>query len=195
MLANTGVILAGGKSSRMGFDKQFIRMKGKLIVEYQVEALSKIFEEIIIVTNKPEEYQGFGCKLASDELPDFGPLGGIHAALKASQSEYSFFIACDMPFINPEYILFMKDRLNEADSRPQAIVTRFGNWIEPFNAYYSKSLLPVILKAYEDRELRISRMLEKSETLYIDETVARGFSPDWDMFANINTRKDLKRFK
>lgn len=195
MLANTGVILAGGKSSRMGFDKQFIRMKGKLVVEYQLEVLSKLFGEIIIVTNKPEEYKDCGCKLVNDELTDFGPLGGIHAALKASSSSFSYFIACDMPFINEEFILFMKNKLKEAKPKPQAVVTRFGNWIEPFNAYYSKDLLPAILEAYEGKQNKISLVLEKSEVLYIAEAQARSFSPDWDMFTNINTRKDLEKIK
>lgn len=195
MLASTGVILAGGKSRRMGFDKQFIKMKGKLIVEHQVEALSKLFEEIIIVTNKPREYKGFGCRLVSDELPEFGPLGGIDAALKSSSSQFSYFIACDMPFLNNEYILYMKNRLLQAEPRPQAIVTRFGNWIEPFNAYYSKELLPVILQAYRDKEMRISRVLEGAKVLYLEEAEARSFSPDWNMFTNINTKKELAKFK
>lgn len=191
MLMNTAVILAGGKSNRMGFDKQFIKHRGKLIVEYQLEALKKLFKEIIIVTNKPEEYKGCDCKLVSDELPDFGPLGGIHAALKASSSIYSYFIACDMPFINTEYILYMQDRLKEIKAEPKAVVTRFGAWIEPFNAYYSKELLPDIEQAYIDNQRKVSRVLDRVQVLYIDEAEARRFSKDWDMFININTKEDL----
>lgn len=169
MPANTAVILAGGKSSRMGFDKQYIRVKGKLIIEYQLEILRKLFEEVIIVTNKPEEYKSYGCRLVSDELPDFGPLGGIHSGLKASNSQFNYFIACDMPNINSEYILFMRDRLQSAEPRPEAVVTRFGNWIEPFNAYYSKDLIPAILQAYEGKHMKIGGVLGEARVLYINE--------------------------
>lgn len=193
MLSDTAVILAGGKSSRMGFDKQFIKLKGKNIVEYQLETLRKLFSEIIIVTNKPDDYRSCKCRLVSDELRDFGPLGGIHAGLKASNSLYSYFIACDMPNINAGYITFMMERLKETSPRPQAAVTRFGNWIEPFNAFYSKDLIPSLEHAYRQRQLQISKVLGNSNVLHIEEEQARSFSPDWDMFININTIEDLEK--
>ena len=175
----------------MGFDKQCIKIGANLLIEEQLKMLRPIFKEIIIVTNKPAYYQHLNCILTTDALKDFGPLGGIHAGLKAANCESCYFIACDMPNINPDYIMYMSDIMNRSNSY-QAVVTRFGNWLEPFNAFYGKSLLTDIEHAYREHQIKISDLLAKVQTCYIEETVARSFSPDWSMFDNINTQEDLK---
>ena len=191
MLTGTAVILAGGNSSRMGFDKQFIMLNGKRLIEQQIQALQGIFSQIIIVTSKPELYKDFPCKITRDQLHNFGPMGGIHAGLKAAQSQFSYFIACDMPHINQAYILHMLNIINKANPSPQAVITRFGDWLEPFNAFYSKDGILLIEQAYKVKNRKISRMLNNAQVHYIEEIEARSFSPDWSMFANINTQKDL----
>lgn len=195
MLADTAVILAGGKSSRMGFDKQCIKINGRLLIEQQILELQNIFNEIIIVTNKPKLYESYNCILAMDELEDFGPLGGMHAGLMAAKSEFCYFLACDMPNINQSYILHMLSIINRCDFNKQAIITCFGNWLEPFNAFYSKSLLPVIEQAYNANNMKIGSVLANAHTYYIEEIQARSFSPNWSMFANINTQRDLEKLK
>lgn len=191
MLTGTAVILAGGKSSRMGFDKQCININSQPLIELQIQALQKIFNEIIIVTNKPELYSNYSCVVTTDILNDFGPLGGIHAGLMKAQSQFSYFIACDMPNINQDYILYMLNMINTNRDKTKAIVTRFGDWIEPFNAFYSKDLTKAIEQAYKVKNKKIGNMLEKAQTEYISESEARKFSPEWRMFANINTQQDL----
>jgi molybdopterin-guanine dinucleotide biosynthesis protein A len=191
MLTGTAVILAGGNSSRMGFDKQCIMLNGKRLIEQQIQVLQGIFSQIIIVTSKPELYKDLPCKITTDQLQDFGPMGGIHAGLKAAQSQFSYFIACDMPHINQAYILHMLNIINKANPSPQAVITRFGNWLEPFNAFYSKDGILLIEQAYKVKTRKISRMLNNAQVHYIEEIEARSFSPDWSMFANINTQKDL----
>lgn len=195
MLAATAVILAGGKSSRMGFDKQCIKINEKPLIEQQIHILRSIFKEIIVVTHKPQLYKNLDCILTADQLVDFGPMSGIHAGLKASQSEFSYVLACDMPNINQEYILHMLRIIGEDHTRQQAVVTRFGSWLEPFNAFYAKSLIPVIEQAYEDKDKKIGNMLARAKSYYIEEVDARSYSPDWTMFANINTREDLIKLK
>lgn len=195
MPKQTAVILAGGKSSRMGFDKQCISLDGRLLVERQIQDLREVFDEIIVVTNKQQLYEGLGCSLVRDEIKDFGPLGGIHAGLKHSNSEYCYFVACDMPYINKDYILYMLSMINIPASGPAAVVTRFGKWLEPFNAVYSKRLIPVIERAYKENNRRISSVLKETQVHYIEEAIARGFSPDWSMFTNINTQEDLFKLK
>jgi molybdopterin-guanine dinucleotide biosynthesis protein A len=191
MLTGTAVILAGGNSSRMGFDKQYIKLNGKRLIEQQIQVLQNIFSEIIIVTNKPELYKDCACEITKDQLQNFGPMGGIHAGLKAAQSQFSYFIACDMPNINQAYILHMLKRINKESYGPQAVITRFGDWLEPFNAFYSKDVILLIEQAYKVQTKKISSMLENAQVHYIEEAEARSFSPDWRMFANINTQQDL----
>lgn len=193
-LANTAVILAGGKSSRMGFDKQLIKVKDICITEHLVEMLNPVFENIIIVTNKPELYKDKNIIIAEDVYKGYGPIGGIHAGLSKSQSMYNYFIACDMPNINKYYIEYMIKRMEEDCYKNNVVITKKADWIEPFNAFYSKKLIPAIEDNINKGKVGIMELLEISDVLYIDEAIARGFSPDWSMFANLNTREDLKGF-
>ena len=190
MLTGTAVILAGGKSSRMGFDKQYIKLNGVLLIERQMQMLQNIFSEIVVVSNKPELYQDYNCILVEDQLRNFGPMGGIHAGLMAAKNQFSYFIACDMPHINEDYIMHMLNIIKEGPDN-QAIITRFGQWLEPFNAFYSKSAISVFEQAYHEKTKKISKILEKAQVRYIEEAEARSYSPDWSMFANINTQQDL----
>ncbi len=189
---DTAIILAGGKSSRMGFDKQFLKLRDKYIVEMITEKLEKVFNEIIIVTGKPEEYMKYGYKLVEDEIKDFGPLAGIHVGLKSSSSIHNYIVACDMPFINIEYVNYMRSLINEHEGRVDGVITRLGEWIEPFNAFYSKSLLKRLEENIVKGNKQINILLQDSKVLYVSEAVAREFSPDWDMFTNVNTIKDYE---
>ena len=120
----TAIILAGGKSSRMGFDKQLLKIDERRLMDSLIQKLHKEFEEIIIVTNRPDLYIGLSHIITSDILKEKGPLGGVHAGLKLSSSQYAFIVACDMPNINMEYVNFMKDQLRDLDSK--GCVTEFG---------------------------------------------------------------------
>jgi molybdopterin-guanine dinucleotide biosynthesis protein A len=188
---NTAIILAGGKSSRMGFDKQFLKLQDKFIVEITAEKLEKIFNEIIIVTNKPKWYE-YGYKLTSDEIEGFGPLAGIHAGLKSSSSMYNYVVACDMPFINTNYIRYMMELIECHEGKADAVITRYGDWIEPFNAFYSRSLLPRIEESFRTNNRQINKLLKDANVYYISEAKAREFSPDWEMFTNVNTFTDYQ---
>ena len=190
-LIDTAIILAGGNSKRMGFDKQFISMGDISITEYIMTALKPIFPNVILVTNKPQAYDRTDIEIAEDLYKGFGPLGGIHAGLLKSHSLYNYIIACDMPYINLDYINYMKKALADDSYKAEAVITRFGHWIEPFNAFYSKALIPKIEAGIFMDKKKISGLLNISEVLYIDENIARSFSPDWRMFMNLNTEKDL----
>ncbi len=188
----TAIILAGGKSSRMGFDKQFLKLRDKYIIEMIAEKLERVFEEIIIVTSKPEEYEKYGYKLVEDEIRGFGPLAGIHVGLKNSISMHNYIVACDMPFINIKYIEYMMELIKQNDGKLDGVITRLGQWIEPFNAFYSKNLIGKIEESMKKGSRQINKMLQDTNVLYVSEAKAREFSPDWDMFTNVNTIRDYE---
>lgn len=185
----SAVILAGGKSTRMGYDKQLIDIKGKNLIERQCEVLSNEFDEIILVSNGPVCCNVPGCNITGDIIPGMGPLSGIHAGLKRASSEYAYFIACDMPYINMDYIMYMKKRLAERGGK--ACVTRLGEWLEPFNAFYSKKVIPDIEASLAGEKSAVHKFIKNLDCLYIEENEARKFSPDWGMFYNINTKEEL----
>ncbi len=189
---NTAIILAGGESSRMGFDKQLINMEGVCITDHIIQSLKPLFKNIIIVTSRPELYKEKNLIITKDIFKGYGPLGGIHAGLTKSSSMYNYFIACDMPYINTDYIKYMMDKIVKDNYKTDAVITKFGQWIEPFNAFYSRRLIKNIEKNILSDKRRISELLDESNVLYIEEEIARKYSIDWSMFTNLNTEKDLK---
>ncbi|MHC6180458.1 molybdenum cofactor guanylyltransferase [Clostridium sp. JNZ X4-2] len=188
----TAVILAGGRSSRMGFDKQFMKINEKRLLKIMIDKLKKEFDDIIVVTNKPEQYTGSYYSIVCDEIKQKGPLSGIHIGLKKSNSKYVYFVACDMPNINVDYIRYMKEKIRELDV--DACITRVGDRLEHFNAFYSRSLIKYIEKLLLENHRAIVCLTNKVNTLYIEEQEARRYSPNWDMFLNINTKEDLDRY-
>ena len=185
----TAIILAGGKSSRMGFDKQFLKIDKRRLMYGIINKLQKEFDEIIIVTNKPEHYIGLGHKITTDIIEDKGPLAGIHAGLSKASSHYSLVIACDMPNINMEYIKYMKNQLGNHGN-----TTRFGDWIEPFSSFYSKDIISYIEDYLETKKRSIYDLIKNLDFNYIEEDKAREYSPNWDMFLNLNTKEDLDNY-
>lgn len=186
---STAIILAGGLSSRMGFDKQLIEINQTKLIYTLIEKLNNIFEDIIIVTNKPELYKNIGAIVVSDIIMQKGPLSGIHSGLSISKSKYAYVVACDMPNLNPSYIEFMKDELERR--KAYGCITKYGDWIEPFNAFYSVYLKEGIKEYLSTGRRSIYGFLKEFNIIYISEKDAREFSPNWDMFLNLNTCEDL----
>lgn len=188
----TTIILAGGKSTRMGFDKQFLQIDQRRLMDSLITKLKTEFNEIIIVTNKPEYYIGLSHKIITDKIVGRGPLSGIHAGLLEASSKYSFVVACDMPNINMDYVKYMMESMN--DSSLDGCVTRFMDNIEPFMSFYSKNLIDKIENSLKENRRSIRSVFKDSNIKYIDESKARKFSPNWDMFLNLNSKEDLSRY-
>lgn len=189
----SAVILGGGKSSRMGFDKQFLKAEKHSILRLNGERLARIFDQLIVVTNTPEFYRDTPFTVVSDEIPNGGPLSGIHVGLKTARSRFVYLLACDMPYVNPDYIRFLQERVR--DSSVAACVTRFGDWIEPFNAFYSRDLVPEIEDYLIKGRKSVFHFLQQFDVLYIEEKEALQFSPDWRMFLNLNTREEFEAWR
>ena len=181
-------MLAGGKSRRMGFDKQLLHVYKNRLFAQLLPTLRGRFEDVIVVTGQPEMYRDMGVRPISDVIPGLGPLSGIHAALKEAKSEYVYIIACDMPKIDLSYMDYMIKML--AQSTADACVTRKGDLVEPFHAFYGKRALPTIEAHLLAGKNSIYYLLQKIDTLYIPEVEARRFTPDWSLFCNLNTRED-----
>lgn len=187
----TAIILAGGKSTRMGFDKQFLEIFEKRLMKDIISTLDTEFDDIVIVTNKPEEYQDFPYRFTSDIYKDIGPLGGVHAGLCISKSKYAFIVACDMPRINMNYIRYM---MNAMDDGKLGIATKLGEFVEPFSAFYSIDMIKNIEEFISDNQRSITRFLRKTNIDLVEELEAREYSPDLDIFLNLNTKEDLDNY-
>ncbi|MGB3368864.1 MAG: molybdenum cofactor guanylyltransferase [Acidaminobacteraceae bacterium] len=194
----TAVILAGGRSTRMGFDKQLIKIDDRFLIEILVEKLSREFDEIIIISNDHSVYSNmnFECKviIEKDMITGKGPLCGLYSALYHSSSEYIFLMACDMPYINLDYIKYLKLEILR-NKRVLGIVSEKGKWIEPFYGFYSKDLMTDILKNIENDDLKILNLLLKNEIIYVKESKVRLYSKNLSIFENLNTIEDIERYK
>ncbi len=189
----TAIILAGGKSSRLGFDKQLLEYNGEYLMDYLLKLLEPVFQETVIVSNTPEIHRNRGCRVVSDILPEAGPLGGLHAGLMAASFETCYLTACDMPGIRESYIRYMLE-CQRSHPGNEAVVTRVKDMLEPMNALYSKGLALCIGSLLDDGKRKMTALLDRANTYYVPEKVALRYSPDWLMFDNINTIEDLERF-
>ncbi|MGL6106521.1 molybdenum cofactor guanylyltransferase [Romboutsia sp.] len=193
-LCKSAVILAGGKSTRMEFDKQFLVINEKRLIYDLAKKLKQSFEEIIIVTNKPQYYVNCDYKIVSDEIKESGPLSGIYTGLKNSKSEYVYFVACDMPNIDNNYIEYLKSIVN---NKKEIYITKIDQFVEPFHAIYKKSLFTEI----EDFLLINKKKSIKSFLEDKNKHIYNIYKEDFEcnnlkknIFENLNNKQDLCKY-
>ena len=193
MPATTGIILAGGKSSRLGSEKALAKLGEKSLIELTVDCLSTICQAIIVVTNQnlinPIKAIQLNVKLVLDFYPGKGALGGVYTGLASTDTYYSLIVGCDMPFLN-------RDLLNHLIySAPgfDAVVPEINGMIEPLHAIYSKNCLITIKQLLDQGDLRVSKLVSLVKTRYVNQSEIDKFDPEHLSFFNINTQKDLRK--
>lgn len=191
-LFGTAAILAGGRSSRMGFDKQLLMEDDRRILERVVETLKTEFPDILIVTARPELYEGMGVRVCGDTYRDKGPLAGVHAALEQSRSRYVYLLACDMPILCPEFIRYMKERIEQTGA--DICVGQKNDRLEPFNTFYSRALLPEVTHRLQTGNASLFRFIYASRTCVISAEEAARFDKELAMFTNLNTRTEFEKY-
>ena len=188
----TGVILAGGASRRMGSNKALLEFGGTSLVERVYHTMSKLFNEVILVTNTPEEFAFLPCRTVADRYLDAGAIAGLHAGLAASSTERIFAVACDMPFLNPELIKLLCASKNDCDA--VVPVNREG-LREPLHAVYSRSILPVLQEIIERDERSILDLLDKIETTLVTRDIFQTIAGAEESFRNVNTPEDYQALR
>jgi len=185
----TGVVLAGGKSTRYGTNKAFAEIQGIRLVERTIRVMGSVFERLLIVTNTPDEFAYLDLPMVEDLIKGFGPLGGIYTGLEAIDDEAGFFVACDMPFLRENFLRHMVSLRGDHD----AVVPRVRWMVEPLHALYAKKCLPAIRESIHSREYQILKFFQKIKVRYVEEEEIRRIDPDLKSFFNINRPEDLER--
>lgn len=180
-----GIILCGGKSSRMGKEKGLCQLDGKPMISYAIDLCQKFCKSIVIGSNNPI-YQSFGYPVIKDEVEGIGPLGGIYSCLKSSPSNDNFIFSCDMPMVSAELINYI---LSERKGY-EVVIPVFKDFPEPLCAYYNKSIVPYLVEAIEEKTYKIQDVIKNLNTKYLEIDFSLGFYND-DLFANINCHQDL----
>ena len=186
----TGVIQAGGKSTRMGgAPKALMELGGHRIVERVVTALAPVVDDLLVVTNTPDLYDFLGLPMVGDVFPDHGSLGGIYSGLKAAPGDAAFTVACDMPFLTPEVVRLVVARAGEAD----VVIPRTGDQLETLHASYAKRCLPHIEERLRSGRLKIVGFFDAVRVLEIPEVAVRSLADPAVVFMNVNTPDELER--
>ncbi len=185
----TGIILAGGRNSRMGgTNKAFLEIDGTRIIERTVGLFKDIFQEVIIVANDPLSYLYLNTTIVTDIMPDKGALGGLYTGLFWAPHPQAFVCACDMPFLQEDFINYM---IGQA-SPYEIVVPDGGDGLQPLHAIYAKSCLPAIKHNLEQGRPKITAFYKGRRMLTIHKDVVNTFDPTHKMFMNVNTYEDLQ---
>lgn len=185
----TGIILTGGKSSRMGRNKAFLKLNGEVIIEKTVRLFKGLFDEVILVTNSPDEYKYLNTRIVSDIYPQGGSLIGIYSGLYHASSQYSFVAACDMPFLKKDFIEYLIKQTDNYD-----IVIPFSkDGQEPLHAVYSRACLKPMEGQIKKGNLKIIDVIPAVNVRRIEKDEIIPFDPEFTSFINVNTPSELER--
>jgi len=185
----TAIILAGGKSSRIGSDKDkaILKLNGKHLIDIVISKLKHIVGDNIIIVGPPERYPSYK-QVVPDLFNQRGLLVGLYSGLKSSSSRYNLVVGCDMPFLKVELLQYMRDKIGSND----IIIPRYAkNYIEPLCAIYSKDCLSVMERNIEAGILSIRRIFPYLKVRYIEEKEIKRVDPELNSFFNINYKKDF----
>jgi molybdopterin-guanine dinucleotide biosynthesis protein A len=185
----TGVIQAGGKSTRMGGEpKALLELGGRPIIERVVEVLREVVDDVLVVTNTPDLYRFLGLPMASDVFPDHGSLGGIYSGLAAAPGDVAFTVACDMPFLHPAVARLVVARAGEAD----VVVPRAGDQLQTMHAVYGKGCLAPIEERLRAGRFRIVGFFDAVRVLEVAEADVARYADPVRVFMNVNTPEELE---
>jgi molybdopterin-guanine dinucleotide biosynthesis protein A len=191
--ACTGVILAGGENTRFsGEQKTLMKIGGIRILDRIFDVMTAVFDDIILVTNTPEQYLEWDATIVTDLLPVKSSLTGIHTGLFYTRTDYAFFTAGDTPFLKKEMVAAVVDGISPGIDivMPE---TEFGR--EPLCAVYARSCLEPARTSIENGRFKIMRTFRKKNVKVISEKTARKADPRLLSFLNVNTPEDLQRAK
>ncbi|MBC7260829.1 MAG: molybdenum cofactor guanylyltransferase, partial [Chloroflexi bacterium] len=182
------IILAGGKSQRLGIDKALLELDGEWLLLRLLNALRTLGDDLLVVTNDTERLAKLPGRLIPDVYLNAGPLGGIYSGLLAMRYPQALVVACDMPLLNLELLRYMILLSVDFD----IVIPRIGDKVEPLHAVYSKSCLPAIAKALECGERRVISFFPQLRVRYVEQEEIDIFDPQHLSFFNINTLEDLE---
>lgn len=183
----TGILLAGGMSKRMGYDKGKITIRNRPLYQYGLEVLGQVCDEIIISAR--DESQDFGRhKIIFDDIPGVGPLGGINTCLKKSGTELNFVLSYDLPLVSKELLLYLMNQSGDYDVVVPALQL---DRPEPLCGIYRKKVTKKLDWAIQHKEYAVHSIfkLVKFKTVHITRQMPF-YSPH--LFLNINTPGDLE---
>lgn len=187
----TGLILAGGKNSRLpGKKKTFHHIGESTMLERLCTLFSKVFKETIIVVNDPKAFMGLDMMVVTDIIPARCVLAGLHAGLFYASYPFAYVTACDIPFASEKVIRYLVDQAAPGD---HVVIPRTDDGLEPLSAVYSKACIPLIEESLKNNILMIKKFYKKNHVKEVPVSVLRQLDPEMAFFFNVNTPVDLEK--
>ena len=180
----TGIILAGGKSTRMGTDKALLKIEGETLLNRAVKLCQSVCNQIII-SSYSADHDVEGIIRIQDEIENCGPMGGIYSCLKHASNDWSFIISVDAAFVTPEFVHF----LAENRSSFNAVVPMHERGKEPLIAMYHKNCAESLKMGLESGNFKMYNLLENLDVNFVDAKRWKDQNPG--LFHNINSPEDL----
>jgi molybdopterin-guanine dinucleotide biosynthesis protein A len=186
----TGILLAGGKSRRMGADKRHLLIGGQRLYERSLAALQSTFQEVRIVIAQDSSPLSTDVPVLRDLVPNCGTLGGIYTGLKEAGTAYVFAVACDMPFLNPAVIRYLVSLKSQAD----VVIVRLSHGVQPTHAVYSRQCLPAFEEMLHAGRLKVQDIVAHSSLVVrlVEYDELREIDPEGHSFLNVNTPAELE---
>lgn len=186
----SGVLIAGGRSRRMGQDKRFLRVAGVSVFDHILCVMQEMFPENIVILAEPiDGLEMRGCSVAYDVVKGAGSLGGLLTGLITATRPRVFAVACDMPFLDADVVRFMSSQSPNAD----VVAAHLDGRFHPLHAVYSKRCVPILQAMVERQDLKIQGLFSHKE-LQISVLTKEDFLPfssGLRSFQNVNTPHDL----
>lgn len=185
----SGIVLAGGESSRLGQDKSLLDFGGRPLLHIAVERLREVCAEVIIAASplRAPAPAPQGARVAFDQAPGMGPLAGIQAGLRAASLPFALTVACDMPFLSPALLRYMAG----LPRRYQALVPEWEGRRHPLHAVYARTCLPVIDALLEAGQRSVEELLARVRLQVVPEEEIRRYDAAGLSLFNLNDRRDL----
>ena len=184
----TGIVLAGGKSSRIGEEKGLTLFNGKPLVSYAIDTLKPLCGKLVIsANNHQKKYEGYGFEVVEDQIKDIGPMGGLFTCIKRSSTRYNIVLSCDTPFVNTGLFNYLLDGIENFQA---AIPVHNNGLVEPLCAVYSTNSIWNLQLTIEKRNYKLMDFLHEINHKKMEIHSNLPFYSD-DLFVNINTKNDL----
>jgi len=181
----TGFILAGGKSSRMGFDKAFLLVGNKPLLQNMIDVIEP-FCESLAISGQNSDYADFQLELVPDVFPESGPISGLYSVLQYSSTDWNLVVGVDLPFLDEELISYLISNIGDYD----CVIPKHMNGVEPLVGVYHRRILPVIETQIGNGKLKMTKLLSEINTCYVDCNHLIEKNPK--LFHNINSLEDYQ---
>jgi len=198
----TGIVLAGGRSRRMGNDKAFTLLAGRPLLDWVLDALAPVTDVRLVVTRDLSGFTDLGVRVVHDRLPARGPLTGLHAGLEAATTDLCLVVACDMPLVRTDLLALLARAIGPFDAAvpyvgepgvppSSSFTTAKEAGLQPLLAAYRRKVLPSLEKLLRHGSLPTSALVSVIRARIVAPEEWRAVDPDGMSFVNVNTPEDL----